>query len=75
MFCLSYLSSAAAGKRVNHNVKRLRVEIQQIIKPADIRVPEVLGAFGLCLLPPYVVDWRVEVYCVIHSSKFTGLVF
>jgi hypothetical protein len=52
---------AAASERINDCIKRLRVEVKQVVEPADFRVAEVVRAGSLLLLFPHVVNRQVEI--------------
>jgi hypothetical protein len=57
------------GERVHNYLERLGIQVEQIIKPAYLRVSEMTSSGCLLLLLPDVVDRRVEIGQV-RSSGF-----
>jgi hypothetical protein len=52
------------GKWINHNVKWLSREIQQIVPYLHVTVPTMLGRRDILFVLPDVIQRRVEVYLV-----------
>lgn len=56
-----FFARASARERVNDDIERLGIEIEQIVEPADLRIAEMIAPLGLLLLLPDVVKGWVKV--------------